>query len=114
MQIILTIGQTYMQNLIISILMPHTIVQAKEYECSRCEYKWINRRNGEERPQPKYCPSCKSSLWDTERINYSLCDKDTDRRMRLLKMTPGQRMMLRHNQWKDKHPEEWINNLALD
>jgi hypothetical protein len=49
--------------------MPYRIVETKEYECIRCKYKWINRKNGDEKPAPKYCPSCKSSLWNNERAN---------------------------------------------
>jgi hypothetical protein len=66
----------------------------------------MNRKNGKERPAPGYCPSCKSSLWDTERVNCSAWDRDIDRRMRMLRMTRGQRFMEKVNRWYDEHPIE--------
>jgi DNA-directed RNA polymerase subunit RPC12/RpoP len=35
-----------------------------EYECNRCNHKWVPRENGE----PKVCPSCKSPYWNKERV----------------------------------------------
>jgi DNA-directed RNA polymerase subunit M/transcription elongation factor TFIIS len=51
--------------------MPMHKIQTIEYECNRCGYKWIERRNGQERRKeeglPSYCRKCKSYLWNTER-----------------------------------------------
>ncbi|MPZ07386.1 MAG: hypothetical protein GEU26_13405 [Nitrososphaeraceae archaeon] len=38
--------------------MPMRKIQTIEYECNRCGYKWIERRNGRERRKedlPSYC-----------------------------------------------------------
>ena len=41
--------------------MPVNIVQVKEYECIKCGYKWINRKNGKDQPVPKRCAKCKQA-----------------------------------------------------
>lgn len=48
--------------------MPMRQIQTTEYECNRCGYKWIERRNGREKKDlPRYCRKCKSYLWNTVR-----------------------------------------------
>ena len=43
--------------------MPINIIQVKEYECIKCGYKWINRKNGQNQPVPKRCAKCKQLDW---------------------------------------------------
>ncbi|MFL6345003.1 MAG: hypothetical protein ACJ71A_06115, partial [Nitrososphaeraceae archaeon] len=50
--------------------MPYQIIKTTEYECIRCGYKWITRKNGvDSNPNklPRFCPFCKTSLWNQER-----------------------------------------------
>jgi hypothetical protein len=47
--------------------MPVNIVQVKEYECIKCGYKWINRKNGQDQSVPKRCAKCKQD-WDKGNI----------------------------------------------
>lgn len=49
--------------------MPVTIVQVKEYECVKCGYKWINRKNGQDKPIPNRCAKCKQLDWDKGNIS---------------------------------------------
>jgi hypothetical protein len=49
--------------------MPHSEIKVKEYQCSRCEWKWIARKNGKDKPKPSFCPRCKTWMWDIERKN---------------------------------------------
>ena len=44
--------------------MPIHTIEVNEYECSLCGYKWINRVNGEDKPVPKRCASCKRQRWE--------------------------------------------------
>lgn len=54
--------------LIVKKDMPMYQIRTTEYECNRCGYKWIERRNGMERKSlPRFCRKCKSYLWNTER-----------------------------------------------
>ena len=52
-------------------IMPRHLIQTLEYECSRCGWMWIGRRNGREKytkgQQPRFCPKCKTYLWDVKR-----------------------------------------------
>jgi hypothetical protein len=48
--------------------IPYQIVEVKEYQCSRCGYKWIARKNGVDKPTPKTCSKCKTALWDKSPI----------------------------------------------
>lgn len=48
--------------------MPVNIVQLNEYECIKCHYKWINRKNGQDKPLSKRCPKCKQLDWDKGNI----------------------------------------------
>jgi hypothetical protein len=48
--------------------MPISKIEVNEYQCVRCEYKWINRVNGKDGPVPKRCAKCKKSDWDREVI----------------------------------------------
>jgi hypothetical protein len=49
--------------------MPRQEIKVIEYECSRCEWKWIARKNGKNKLKPSFCPKCKTSMWDIERKN---------------------------------------------
>ena len=49
--------------------MPSKIIRTKEFECTRCKYKWVTRRDGIEKLPSKFCPRCKTSLWDKKRKN---------------------------------------------
>jgi hypothetical protein len=44
--------------------MPSRKVMATEYQCAKCGYRWINRRNGKEGSKPKRCAKCKKWDWD--------------------------------------------------
>jgi hypothetical protein len=44
--------------------MPINDIQIKEYECSWCGYKWINRANGKDGPIPERCAKCKRWNWN--------------------------------------------------
>jgi hypothetical protein len=44
--------------------MPIHDIQIKEYECSWCGYKWINRVNGKDGPIPERCAKCKRWNWN--------------------------------------------------
>jgi ribosomal protein L33 len=45
-------------------------VQTTEFECSRCGYRWIGRKNGKERKElPRFCPKCKTWMWNMQRKN---------------------------------------------
>lgn len=35
------------------------------HKCLRCSHDWASRGSTE---KPKYCPSCKSKYWNTERV----------------------------------------------
>ena len=40
------------------------------HECLRCNYRWLGRDSFQgDRGLPKRCPSCRSPLWNTHRIN---------------------------------------------
>lgn len=41
-------------------------IKVLQYECERCEHKWIPREIDVE---PKVCPKCKSPYWDSPRKN---------------------------------------------
>ena len=41
-----------------------TRITINEYKCERCDYKWVNRRNGKDRPIPRKCAKCKRDNWD--------------------------------------------------
>ena len=47
--------------------MPQQGIKTIEYKCSRCEWKWIARKNGKDKPKPSFCPGCKTWMWDIER-----------------------------------------------
>ncbi|HXX98156.1 MAG TPA: hypothetical protein VEL11_13680 [Candidatus Bathyarchaeia archaeon] len=49
--------------------MPCRKVEAIEYECARCSYRWINQINGNEGPKPKRCSRCKTRDWDEGRLS---------------------------------------------
>ncbi|MGB7953086.1 MAG: hypothetical protein WCF23_03825 [Candidatus Nitrosopolaris sp.] len=49
--------------------MPQQGIKTIEYKCSRCEWKWIARKNGKDKPKPSFCPGCKTWMWDIERKN---------------------------------------------
>jgi hypothetical protein len=49
--------------------MPELEIKVIEYECSRCGWKWIARKNGKDKPRPSFCPNCKTWMWDIERKN---------------------------------------------
>ena len=50
--------------------MPVHDVQTTEYECSRCEYNYVGRKNGKERKgPPRFCPKCKTWIWNISRKN---------------------------------------------
>jgi len=50
--------------------MPEHKIKVIEYECSRCGWKWIARKNGKDKPRrPSFCPNCKTWMWDIERKN---------------------------------------------
>ena len=44
--------------------MPIHEIRVKEYECTRCGYKWISRINGMDRPLPTRCANCKRRAWE--------------------------------------------------
>jgi DNA-directed RNA polymerase subunit RPC12/RpoP len=49
--------------------VPFQTIKTREYECIRCGYKWITRKNGvDKRKLPRFCPYCKSSLWNEDRV----------------------------------------------
>ena len=45
--------------------MAQRIIQAIEYQCERCLYKWISRI---EKTKPRCCPKCKNYLWEKPRM----------------------------------------------
>lgn len=49
--------------------MPVNIIQVHEYECIKCGYKWINRKNGQNGPTPVRCAKCKQMDWDKGNIS---------------------------------------------
>ena len=52
-----------------------------EYQCTRCNYKFISRRNGKNMPAPRYCPHCKSDLWNEKR-RYDTWATEREKEMR--------------------------------
>jgi hypothetical protein len=44
--------------------VPYHKIEVIEYECAKCDYKWINRINGKDGPKPIRCAKCKR--WDWE------------------------------------------------
>ena len=48
--------------------MPVYEIQTKEYQCSWCGYKWINRFNGKDGPIPNNCAKCKRANWDKGQV----------------------------------------------
>ena len=76
--------------------MPVNIVQVREYECIKCGYKWINRKNGQDQPVPKRCAKCKQD-WDRENIS-----KKESRYRYKLRFTVGEYKShpLRPNYWR--------------
>lgn len=46
--------------------MPERRIEAIEYECYRCGYKWISRI---EKPKPRHCSKCKHPEWDYPRMS---------------------------------------------
>jgi hypothetical protein len=44
--------------------MPVNLIQIREYECVKCGYKWINRKNGKDGSIPDRCAKCKQLDWD--------------------------------------------------
>ena len=44
--------------------MPIHNIQVKEYGCSWCGHKWINRVNGKDGPIPGRCAQCKRRNWN--------------------------------------------------
>ena len=77
--------------------MPESLVQVKEYECMKCGYKWINRKNGKEEPRPLRCAKCKSAYWDKDWIS-----KKESRYRYKLRFTVGEYKShpLRPHYWK--------------
>ena len=52
--------------------MPFKTIKTREYQCIRCEYRWIRRKNGKEnRRMPKFCPECKTRLWNEKYVTKS-------------------------------------------
>lgn len=43
--------------------MPKRQILVTEYECIRCEHRWIPRAG----QKPRVCPRCSSPYWDVER-----------------------------------------------
>lgn len=76
--------------------MPVNIVQVKEYECIKCGYKWVNRKNGQDQPVPKRCAKCKQ-YWDKENIS-----KKESRYRYKLRFTVGEYKLhpMRPHYWK--------------
>jgi hypothetical protein len=60
-----------------------TKITVNEYKCERCGYKWVNRRNGKDRPIPKKCAKCKRDNWDGPK--YSPKERGLRNRIRFLK-----------------------------
>ena len=44
--------------------MPISKVEVNLYECAKCGYKWVNWKDGKEKPKPNRCAKCKR--WDWE------------------------------------------------
>ena len=51
--------------------VPFQMIETKEYLCARCGYKWIAGKYGIDKPKPKFCPKCKTWLWDKKPISES-------------------------------------------
>jgi hypothetical protein len=49
--------------------MGQKTIEATEYNCERCRYKWIARHNGQNKGEPNFCPKCKTCYWNLERNN---------------------------------------------
>jgi preprotein translocase subunit Sss1 len=64
--------------------MPTHNIQVIEYECTKCNYRWINRVNGKEQPKPKRCARCKRPGWDEGWMS------DEEKRLRRLLMLETQ------------------------
>src|SRR5918995_3797064 len=77
--------------------MPVNIVQVKEYECIKCGYKWINRKNGKDGFYPERCAKCKQLDWDKGNIS-----KKESRYRYKLRFTVGEYKShpLRPHYWK--------------
>ena len=60
-----------------------TRITVNEYKCERCGYKWVNRRNGKDRPIPRKCAKCKRDNWDGPK--YSPKERGLRSRIRFLK-----------------------------
>lgn len=60
--------------------MPIHEIQLKEYECTWCGYKWINRVNGKDRPIPTRCASCKRRAWEKGYEDYITPEEEGLRR----------------------------------
>jgi DNA-directed RNA polymerase subunit RPC12/RpoP len=59
--------------------------EVTEYNCERCEYKWIARRNGKDKDKPNHCPKCKTWMWNMPRqknmsVYYDRKDLDYSRK----------------------------------
>lgn len=48
-------------------IMPINEIKIKEYECSQCGHKWINRVNYKDGPIPKNCAKCKRETWNRDK-----------------------------------------------
>jgi len=53
--------------------VPFHKIEVTEYECAKCDYKWINRINGKDGPKPIRCAKCKR--WDWEEGYLSIIEK---------------------------------------
>lgn len=45
-------------------------IEIKQLECKRCGYKWLPRQE-----DVRSCPSCRSVLWDKEKIKKEVSTK---------------------------------------
>jgi cytochrome c2 len=60
-------------------------VQVNEYQCVKCDYKWINRFNGRDGRVPKRCAKCKRHNWNDKKEGITPEENGLRRRIKGMK-----------------------------
>lgn len=80
--------------------MPYQVVKTKEYSCYRCNYKWIARKNGVEKQKPKFCPKCKTWMWDKKPIYEEMVAGNPT----------NEKLVMYSQEWNEEHKRYRLRN----
>jgi hypothetical protein len=88
--------------------MPIYKVEVTEYQCLKCDYRWINRVNGVEGPIPERCSKCKKLNWNQRNITH----KEIGLRRRITYLKTLYRWQSVYWGFSDNYKIDWHDGLS--